>query len=213
MLEFIWIIFSFFCGSIPFGVIIAKKFKGIDPRTDGSKNPGTTNVARLCGLPCGILTLLGDILKGFIPVWIAINFIMDPTQTFAIWFPSVTALAAVLGHIYSPFLGFSGGKGVATTIGVLIPFAIKPLLFSVLCCLVGIGVTGYVSIGSLLLICTLPIFYLIFGYINLLPVSIVFLLLVTFTHRKNIQRIAKGEEKSWRKSKNPTEKYEIRCTK
>lgn len=207
MLEFVWIIFSFFCGSIPFGVIIAKRFKGIDPRTAGSKNPGTTNVARLCGMPYGILTLLGDILKGFIPVWIALHFIMNTTQpiAIAIWFPSVTALAAVLGHIKSPFLGFSGGKGVATTIGVLIPFAIKPLLCAVLCCLIGIAVTGYVSIGSLLLICTLPIFYLIFGYFYLLPASIVFLLLVTFTHRKNIQRIMKGEEKSWRKSKNSTE--------
>ena len=144
-MEILWIIFSFFCGAIPFAVVIAKTCKGIDPRKEGSKNPGTTNVARLCGLPYGIATLICDILKGTLPVYFSM--IIFPSTDYA-WLPSACAFASFIGHIKSPFLGFHGGKGVATGIGVLIPLAFFPLLTSVIFCVIIIAITGFVSAGA-----------------------------------------------------------------
>lgn len=195
-MEILWVVLSFFSGSVPFAVVIAKTFKGIDPRKEGSKNPGTTNVARLCGLPCGIATLVCDILKGTVPVFLSLQF------TDTAWLPSACAFAAFIGHIKSPFLGFHGGKGVATGIGVLIPLALPPLLAAVVLCVAVIALTGYVSAGALTLYAALPFCYYFFGASHLIPLSLVMLATVIYTHRTNIRRLAKGEEKSWRKSKN-----------
>lgn len=196
-MEYIWILVSFFSGSLPFAVIISKVFKGIDPRKEGSKNPGTTNVCRLCGLPCGILTLVCDILKGTIPVYIST--LLFPENTFI---QSMCAFAAVMGHIKSPFLNFHGGKGVATGIGVLLPLAITPLLCAIPLCIILILASGYVSAGALTLYTVLPILYYLFDATQWITLSLVMLVLVLFTHRANIKRLVKGEEKSWRKSKN-----------
>ena len=174
-------------------MVIAKLGKGIDPRRAGSGNPGATNVARLCGLPFGILTLACDLLKGALPVWTALH--LDPSALFH----SSVALAAVAGHIKSPFLGFHGGKGVATTIGVLLPLGFWPLAGAVLCCLAVIAVTSYVSLGSLTLITTLAIFYPLSGRWDLLPLALILMVIIFWTHRSNIRRLALGEEKSWRK--------------
>lgn len=198
-MEILWVIISFFCGSIPFAVVIAKTFKGIDPRTEGSKNPGTTNVARLCGLPYGIATLICDILKGTLPVYLSM-YLFDRTDYD--WLPSVCAFMAFLGHIKSPFLQFHGGKGVATGIGVLIPLAFTPLLTAVVFCVLVIAATGYVSAGALTLYSTLPFCYYFFGKSHWIPLSLIMLATVVWTHRENIKRLLRGEEKSWRKSKN-----------
>ena len=80
-MEIIWVLISFLSGSIPFAVVIAKTFKGIDPRKEGSKNPGTTNVARLCGFQYGLLTLVCDILKGTVPVFLSIWFLIKPIMS------------------------------------------------------------------------------------------------------------------------------------
>lgn len=188
-----WVALAFILGSIPFGVVIARLGKGIDPRRAGSGNPGATNVARLCGLPFGILTLACDLLKGALPVWAALY--LDPSALFH----SAVALAAVAGHIKSPWLGFHGGKGVATTIGVLLPLGFWPLLGAVMCCVAVIAVTGYVSLGSLTLITALVVFYPLSGRWDLLPLAFILMLVIFWTHRANIRRLARGEEKSWRK--------------
>ena len=198
-MEYLWILISFFSGSLPFAVIISKTFKGIDPRKEGSKNPGTTNVSRLCGLPYGIMTLLCDVLKGTLPVYASVLLFPDASYS---WVQSACALAAVLGHIKSPFLGFHGGKGVATGIGVLIPLAIIPFSWGILICVVMIIVSGYVSSGSLAFYSTLPILYYVCDAKQWIPLSLIMLVLVLFTHKANIKRLIKGEEKSWRKSKN-----------
>lgn len=198
-MEILWVVLSFLSGSVPFAVVIAKTFKGIDPRREGSKNPGTTNVARLCGLPCGIATLVCDILKGTIPVFLSLC-LFDKTDY--AWLPSTCAFAAFIGHIKSPFLGFHGGKGVATGIGVLIPLALPPLLTAVLLCVLVIALTGYVSAGALTLYTALPFCYYFFGKSHWIPLSLVMLAIVIWTHKANIKRLLKGEEKSWRKSKN-----------
>ncbi len=194
-MEYLWILISFISGSLPFAVIIAKGFKGIDPRKEGSKNPGTTNVCRLCGLPLGLLTLACDVLKGTIPVYFSL--ILFPDSLFV---QTLSAFAAFIGHIKSPFLNFHGGKGVATGIGVLIPLAFIPLIIGLLTCVLIIIITGYVSAGALALYASLPILYLIFDE-RWFYLSIIMLLLVLYTHRGNIQRLLKGEEKHWRKKK------------
>lgn len=188
-----WVVAAFFLGSIPFGVVIAKIGKGIDPRRAGSGNPGATNVARLCGLPFGIMTLACDVLKGALPVWASLY--LAPSALFH----SAVALAAVAGHIKSPFLGFHGGKGVATTIGVLLPLGFWPLLGAVLCCVALIAASGFVSLGSLTLITALVVFYPLSGRWDLLPLALILMAVIFWTHRANIRRLALGEEKSWRK--------------
>ena len=180
--------FAFVLGSIPFGLVIAKTFKGIDPRKAGSGNIGSTNVARLCGWPCGVLTLFCDILKGTLPVLVAVHFM--PEQ----FWQSLVALCAVLGHIKSPFLGFKGGKGVATTIGALIPLAFLPLLCAVACFFVVVFITRYVSLSSMTMAVALVVFYALFGHWQLLPLGTVLAVMIIWAHRSNIGRLMRGEE-------------------
>lgn len=191
----LFIPFAYICGSIPSGVVIAKSAKGIDPRYAGSNNPGTTNVARLCGFKYGVLTLIADIAKGFLPVFIAVYFIDNPL------FLSIIALVAIIGHLKSIFLNFDGGKGVATLIGALIPLIFFPLLASALICLLVAYKSDYVSLGALSLASTLPFFTLFMGYLEYIPLTLVILLIIFWTHRANIQRLARNEEKAWRKKK------------
>ena len=180
--------FAFLLGSIPFGLVVAKTFKGIDPRKAGSGNIGSTNVARLCGWPCGLLTLFCDIMKGTLPVLLAVYLLPEQFQQ------SLVALAAVLGHIKSPFLGFKGGKGVATTIGALIPLAFLPLLCAVACFFVVVFLTRYVSLSSMTMSVALVIFYAVFGYWQLLPLGVVLAAMIIWAHRSNIGRLLRGEE-------------------
>ncbi|MBQ8743606.1 MAG: glycerol-3-phosphate 1-O-acyltransferase PlsY [Mailhella sp.] len=180
--------FAFILGSIPFGLVIAKTFKGIDPRKAGSGNIGSTNVARLCGMPCGLLTLVCDIMKGTLPVLIAVHVLPS------MFMQSLVAFAAVRGHIKSPFLGFKGGKGVATTIGALIPLAFLPLLCAVACFFVVVFITRYVSLSSMTMSVALVIFYAVFGYWELMPLGVVLAAMIIWAHRSNIGRLIRGEE-------------------
>ena len=180
--------FAFLLGAVPFGLVVAKTFKGIDPRKAGSGNIGSTNVARLCGWPCGLLTLFCDIMKGTLPVLLAVYLLPEQFQQ------SLVALAAVLGHIKSPFLGFKGGKGVATTIGALIPLAFLPLLCAVACFFVVVFLTRYVSLSSMTMSVALVVFYAVFGYWQLLPLGVVLAAMIIWAHRSNIGRLLRGEE-------------------
>ncbi|MBQ4616309.1 MAG: glycerol-3-phosphate 1-O-acyltransferase PlsY [Mailhella sp.] len=182
------LVFAFLLGSVPFGLVIAKTFKGIDPRKAGSGNIGSTNVARLCGMPCGLLTLFCDIMKGVLPVLVAVHVLPSEFQQ------SLVALAAVLGHIKSPFLGFKGGKGVATTIGALIPLAFLPLLCAVGCFFVVVFITRYVSLSSMTMSVALVVFYAVFGRWELLPLGVVLAVMIIWAHRSNIGRLMRGEE-------------------
>ncbi len=193
--EVLWIIMSYIVGSIPFGVVIGRVFCGIDPRTTGSMNSGATNVSRSCGFKYGVLTLLFDLAKGALPVWGAF-FINQETE-----FISMTALACVLGHVFSCFMKLKGGKAVATSIGVFIPLAFWSILGSCALCLLIIWRTGYVSLGSISLMVSLPIFLMIADKWQWLPLSVTLLVIVLFKHRENISRLMAGTEKSWLKGK------------
>lgn len=186
---------SYVVGSIPFGVVIAKTFCGIDPRREGSMSSGATNVARLCGLPWGIMTLACDILKGALPVYGA--FLLDDAP----FFVSLTALACVAGHVWSCFMKLKGGKAIATAIGVFIPLAFWPLLGSCALCMLVIWRSGFVSLGSITLLVSLPVFLAITNLWQWLPLSICVAVIGIWRHKDNIKRLLKGEEKAWLKPK------------
>lgn len=191
----LWMILAYLLGAVPFGLLVAKLFCGVDPREAGSGNTGATNVARLCGAKYGVLALALDVLKGFLPATLAVSGSLGATGV------SLVALAAILGHVFSPFLGFKGGKAVATTIGAFL--ALMPLgaLLSVAACVLVIALTGYVSLGSLTFALCLPVFALLTGRLAYLPLAAAVMLLLFWRHRENIRRLAQGEEMPWRRKK------------
>ncbi len=183
------ILLSFLLGSIPFGYLFGV-LKGVDVRQHGSGNVGATNVARVLGKRYGIAVYILDFLKGYIPTVLAVQ--LYGTDS---WITALVGLAAVLGHMFSPFLGFRGGKGVATASGVL--FGISPLL-GFLILLIWFAVfklTGYVSLGSI--VAALSAVYLVgmLGY----PFPVKFLVtltavLILVKHKGNVERLFEGRE-------------------
>ncbi len=197
-MDYIWIVWAvlaYVTGSMPFGLWLAKTVCGVDPRTTGSRNTGATNIARTCGTRYGVATLVLDMLKGALPVAGAL------LTGCAVWQVNVVMFLAVLGHVFSLFMGFRGGKAVATTLGVFIPAAFWPLLLSAVLCVAVIKASGFVSLGSLTLVTAMPLALAGFGRFEYLPVALAIMGLVYWRHRENIVRLARGEEKSWRKSK------------
>ncbi len=199
MLEILWIALAYVLGSAPWGLVIARTFCGIDPRESGSRNTGATNVARLCGFKWGVATLLCDVLKGAMPVWLAFRINGSPV------FVSVVALACVLGHVFSCFMKFRGGKAVATSIGIFLPLAFWQLLAASLLCTLVIWRSGFVSLGSLTLVTALPVALAVSGLWVWLPLALGVWAVVVWKHRENIVRLRSGTEKSWLKSKSSGE--------
>lgn len=194
--EILWIALTYLLGSVSYGVVIAKIFCHVDPRAAGSGNVGATNVARLCGFRWGAATLLCDLLKGALPVAVALYWINDSAL-----FVSAVALAAVSGHRFSCFLGFRGGKAVAAAIGVFLPLAFWQLLISAIVCLAVIWRSGFVSLGSLSLVTVLPVLLAFSGAWQWLPLSLICMCLIFWTHKENIVRLLQGTEKPWQKKK------------
>lgn len=188
-----WAAFAYVLGSIPFGLFIAKSGCGIDPRQDGSRNTGATNVARLCGMKCGIATLACDLLKGLLPVAFAASWVESGLAL------SLVALAAILGHVYSCFMGFKGGKAVATTVGAFLALSFWPALIAIILCLGMVWLTGHVSLGSLTFALSLPVLMLLSGNFAYIPVALAVMVLLFWRHRENIRRLARGEENPWLK--------------
>jgi glycerol-3-phosphate acyltransferase PlsY len=188
-MTFLLLIFAYLLGSIPTGVILAKVFGNIDPRTQGSKNIGATNVFRTAGKKLGVITLLGDILKGLIPVAIARG-----TLDSYFWIGAV-ALAAFLGHLYPIFLKFKGGKGIATGLGVFL--ALSPLL-AILSLLVFGAVVyrwRYVSVGSLsATVAFLFLLALLNPHRIYIPFALIIGVLIFYRHGENIERLLSGRE-------------------
>lgn len=183
------IILGIFCGSIPSGLWIVKSLHGIDIRNYGSKNIGATNVFRTVGIRTAIFVLIADALKGIIAVAITNYFFQNAV------FDVLTALGALLGHNYSIFLKFKGGKGVATGLGLLIFLMPMVGLFDFIVWLILVLLTRYVSLGSVIAALCTPIFAYYFAY----PVPyIVFGAIAGFfvivRHKENIKRLLNGTE-------------------
>lgn len=186
--ELTLIVIAYFLGSIPTGLLLAKA-AGVDIRSSGSGNIGATNVYRTLGRSVGVLTLVGDCLKGLLPVLAARYLAMaDP------WIAAV-GLAAFLGHVYTIFLGFKGGKGVATALGVFLgvsPLAVAGTL------LIFIGVVWkwrFISLGSITAAAAMPG---MLAVIDPRPATVLMAVLiaaiVVWKHRENIQRLRDGVE-------------------
>ena len=195
MLLIVWLALTYLVASFPFGLWAGLALAGVDPRRAGSRNTGATNVARLCGFGWGVATLACDVCKGAVPVWLA--FRINPSPVFV----SVVGLACVLGHVFSCFMKFKGGKAVATSIGVFLPLAFWQLLAaSALCCLV-IWRSGFVSLGSLTLVVALAVAVAVTGQWVWLPLALCVCAVVVWKHKENIARLRAGTEKSWLKGK------------
>jgi len=188
MVPVFMLIFGYLLGSIPTGFLLGT-FSGVDVRRAGSGNVGATNVARVVGKGQGLITLLGDAAKGFIPTFLSLQL------GFGLGMTSLVALAAFLGHLYPVFLKFQGGKGVATALGIflgLAPIAAVVLIF--VFALVAMG-SRVVSLASLVTAGFAPI---VFWFLSYPPVVIglglLVGLLVVFRHRENIRRLISGME-------------------
>jgi acyl phosphate:glycerol-3-phosphate acyltransferase len=179
---------AYLCGSIPTGVLIARRL-GVEVRKVGSGNIGATNVARSAGKKAGLLTLLGDAAKGLLPVLIVRLWDLGDTTLAA------TAVAALLGHLFSPFLGFSGGKGVATGLGVFLGLAPYAILLALLLFLATFALSRIVSLASLVAAAATPLLLLLLAYPRAQVVAgLVIALLVILRHHENIARLWKGQE-------------------
>jgi glycerol-3-phosphate acyltransferase PlsY len=194
MLTVVFILLAYLLGSVPFGLLVARVAGGIDPRLEGSRNTGATNVSRLIGLRWGLLVLGLDIAKGWLPVYLAQASL---SSHFSL---GLIALAAIAGHTNSIFLHGKGGKAVATTVGVFLALTPILLLIALAACVAVILLSGYVSLGSLTLVTALPVLLLVSGKFWLFFFSLAVMCLVYWKHRENIARLARGEEKTWRKS-------------
>ena len=189
-------IIAYFIGSVSFSVIFSRKFAGFDVRDKGSGNAGTTNVLRTVGKKVAALTLLCDILKGVLAIGIA-------AIASKIW-PDVNnellkylaGFFAILGHTFPIFFEFRGGKGVATSLGVLITLNWKIGLICLVFGVILIAITKMVSVGSILSAILFPILIVFMGNSKFesIVISILITLLVLFNHRTNIQRIKNGTE-------------------
>lgn len=181
--------FAFILGSIPFGIIIAKVM-GIDLKKIGSGNIGATNVLRALGKGPAALTLLGDILKGTAAVAIGRYLSVGPA------YEGIIGLSAILGHNFSLFLGFKGGKGVATSIGVLLIYSPQVAIFTLIIWLMVVLMTRYSSLGAIVAFGLLPVNVFLFDYSDMkLIISAMITLLILLRHIRNIERLIKGTER------------------
>ena len=181
---------SFLLGSFPTGYLLGRALKGIDIREHGSGNPGATNVFRVVGKPAGALTLLIDLLKGFLPVLAASK--LEPGNV--LW-ASAVGLAATAGHNWSVFLRFKGGKGVATSAGVFLALAPIPTAISGLFFVLGLYASGHVSVGSMTGAAAMcASMWFVTGSKFLTALSVFCALLIFYLHRKNISRLLRHEE-------------------
>ncbi|HSV44104.1 MAG TPA: glycerol-3-phosphate 1-O-acyltransferase PlsY [Candidatus Bathyarchaeia archaeon] len=194
---FLGIIFSYLLGSIPTAYIFGRVYKGIDIRDHGSGNVGATNTFRVLGKGPGITVLILDILKGLIAVWI----VGDIFHVASVLGRVLAGIAAVCGHNWTIFLEFKGGKGIATSLGVLIGLTIKfpSLIFALLICILTWAGTlflwRYISVSSMAAALILPLAMVVTGQPpEMILLGAVFCVFVIYRHRSNITRLMIGTE-------------------
>jgi len=201
MLDAVYvIIIAYLFGSIPTAIIAGKLLKNIDIREHGSGNAGATNVFRVLGPKWGIIVLIIDILKGFVPVfWLAA--LIHPQADTLIYYQILAAISAIAGHVWTIFAGFRGGKGVGTAAGVFLGLAPLPLSAALLIFVIIVAVSRYVSLGSLLgSLCFLLILLVqrFLMQVNipdiLLYLAVIVVAIIWYAHRSNIGRLFKGNE-------------------
>lgn len=195
----IFTLLAYLFGSLPNGLYVAK-IKNVDIRNEGSKNTGATNVFRVMGAKYGIFVLVLDALKGFLPLILAEKAGISGNILVLI------GVTAVIGHTFSPFLNFKGGKGVATSLGIFLYLTPVPMLITLAMFFIVVGISKYVSLGSVLASILLPLLILIMPVNeklgNKTVVFIISALLGTYIiykHRANIERLKNGTENKFYK--------------
>lgn len=186
---------AYLIGSVNFAIIFSKKFAGFDVREKGSKNAGTTNVLRTVGKKAAILTLICDILKGVVAVLIAILATKIWNHADVEILKYLAGFMAIVGHTFPVFYGFKGGKGVATSLGVLLMVHTQIGIICLVFALIIMIATKWVSLGSILAATLFPILtvFMVDNYVVKI-ISILIGLLVIFNHRTNIKRLKQGTE-------------------
>ena len=195
-------IIAYAIGSINFSIIISKKIAGFDVREKGSGNAGSTNVLRSVGKKAAVITLICDVLKGIVAVLIAVlagNIVSDVDKALLV---QIAGISVVLGHTFPMFFGFKGGKGVATSLGVLLTTNWKIGLICLIFALIIIIITKIVSIGSMAAAILFPVLTLFIGEsfivqgvgFKYLVYSLLLATIIVFNHRENIKRIMDGTE-------------------
>jgi len=185
---------SYLLGAVPFGLVLTKLLRKRDPRDFGSGNIGATNAMRTGGKLVGALTLLADMVKGALPVGLGL------LAGFADVWIAMIAIAAFLGHVFPVYLKFKGGKGVATMLGVMLPWQPVAAGIALLIWLLSVKITHYVSLSSILAALLLPpLMIWTSGSFAALVAGMVFAAVVTLKHSSNINRLMNGTEPSTRK--------------
>lgn len=190
-----YVLAGFLSGSIPWSWLLGR-FRGIDIRKEGSGNAGATNLLRVCGRGAGLTGLFLDTLKGALPVLAAKHGITGIATPAGEWVLALTAILAVIGHVFSPWLGFKGGKGVATTLGVLLVLSPLTVASGLVAFLLVLSITRYVSLGSIsAAVAVIPSVFIFEP--DRFPVQIIICLvavLVVIRHKSNIVKLLHGEE-------------------
>lgn len=189
-LEFLVIVVSYLLGSVSFSVLFAKLLKGIDIRQYGSGNAGATNTLRVLGKGPAILVLILDVLKGIAAVWLG-----TWVGGWDSWVAALCGIAAIIGHNWPLYFRFRGGKGIATTIGVMATLSLWPALLAGVIAILSIFITRFVSLGSLIFVALTPVFLLVMGFTQpVLWSSIIIAIFAFWRHRTNIVKIVEGRE-------------------
>ena len=193
---FLFAIGAYLLCSIPFGKLLSRKVAGIDITRQGSGNVGATNVARVIGFKWGMLTLFFDALKGFLPVYVFLSFSSESDMGLL-----VVVLASLLGHQFSVFQRFRGGKGVATALGIYLAISPGYTLIVFIFFILTVYILDFVSLGSLLSALLMPLLLLLSGEPKMRTMTaFIMAALIWFKHKENIKRLFRGEEKKWKKS-------------
>ncbi|WP_372760216.1 glycerol-3-phosphate 1-O-acyltransferase PlsY [Pseudoalteromonas sp.] len=198
MLATIMFVLAYLLGSISSAILVSRLFKLPDPRSNGSNNPGATNVYRLGGTFPACLVLVFDILKGTIPVWGAYFLDLAPLEL------GLVAVGACLGHMYPVFFGFNGGKAVATAFGSLLPIGLSLGGLLITTWLVIVAITRYSSLAALVTVSLAPLYTWLIKPLYTIPVTFITLLII-FRHRTNIGRLFSGSEPKVGAKKAPTD--------
>ncbi|HEY8530430.1 MAG TPA: glycerol-3-phosphate 1-O-acyltransferase PlsY [Paenibacillaceae bacterium] len=195
VVAIISVIASYLIGSVSFSIVLGRLLKGIDIRQHGSGNAGATNTLRVLGIGPGIAVFVLDTLKGTAAVALGWWAASGMEGAFAAWVPVLSGLAAVAGHNWPVYFLFRGGKGIATTIGVMAPLAFWPMVISGAAAVAVIALTRYVSLGSLVMAASLPALAAVFrADPAVIAGAVVIAVLAFIRHRRNIVRLATGTE-------------------
>ena len=190
-MKILYALASYLLGSIPTGYLVFRLAGGRDIREYGSQSTGATNVLRVKGVKYALPVAVFDVLKGFLPVFLAMRLLHDPVLA------AVSGFLAAVGHCFPFAIGFRGGKGMATAVGAFAALSLRPCLASLGLFLLVIAVTRFVSLGSILAVLAFPVFLVLFGGAPTaaLVCALALAALVVFQHRGNIRRLLAGTER------------------